>query len=217
MTKLKYLFVLLIAVGCTKKLSEKKKNELKDELSAMVVTDQIAANIPQGKYKDLSSEEWNNFKDSVFTSNKKRIDSIYKKYGYPGYEMVGESGSNHFWLMVQHSDKYPDFQKKVLKAMDVEVKKNNANPQNYAYLFDRVQVNAGKKQMFGTQVDYDVQTTGRAKPKNGLIDSSNVDKIRKEYMLESLKGYLNMMTQMHYEMNKKNYQDKGIMQANLYE
>jgi hypothetical protein len=217
MTKLKYLFVLLIAVGCTKKLSEQKKNELKDELLAMVTVDQIAANIPQGKYKDLSNEQWKNFKDSVYTSHKKRIEYIYKKYGYPGYEMVGESASNHFWLMVQHSDKYPDFQKKVLKAMDKEVKKNNANPQNYAYLFDRVQVNAGKKQMFGTQVGYDVQTTGQAKPKNGLIDSANVDKIRKDYKLDPLKGYLNMMTQMHYEMNKKSYQEKGIMEAKLYE
>ncbi len=216
MTKLKYLCVLLISIGCTKKISETKRSELKDELLRMVTIDQIAANIPQGQYKDLSNEEWNSFKDSVFTSNKKRIEKIYKKYGYPGYSMVEESGSDHFWLMVQHSDKYPRFQKKVLKAMDVEVKKSNANPQNYAYLFDRVQVNAGKKQMFGTQVDYAVQTTGRAKPKNGLIDSVNVDKIRKEYMLGPLKDYLNLMTQMHYEMNKKNYQDKGIMKPDLY-
>lgn len=216
MTKLKYLCVLLISIGCTKKISETKRNELKDELLRMVTIDQIAANIPQGQYKDLSTEEWNRFKDSVFTSNKKRIEKIYKKYGYPGYSMVEESGSNHFWLMVQHSDNYPRFQKKVLKAMDVEVKKNNSNPQNYAYLFDRVQVNAGKKQMFGTQVDYAVQTAGRAKPKNGLIDSVNVDKIRKEYMLGPLKDYLNLMTQMHYEMNKKNYENKGVMKPDLY-
>lgn len=100
--------------------------------------------------------------------------------------------------------------------MDTEVKKGNANPENYAYLFDRVQVNAGKKQMFGTQVDYEVDRTGRAKPKNGLIDSVNVDKWRVNYKLEPLKDYLNMITEMHYEMNKKHYQAKGIMKADLY-
>lgn len=216
MIKLKYLFVFLILAGCTPELSERKKNELKKELLTMVTADQIAANIPQGKFKDLSKEEWNNFKDSVFTSNTQRIKKIFRKYGFPGYDKVGESGSNHFWLMVQHADKYPDFQKKILKRMDIEVKKGNANPRNYAYLFDRVQVNAGKKQMFGTQVDYEVKGSGRAIPKNGLIDSVNVDKLRLNYKLEPLKDYLNMMTEMHYEMNKKHYQAMGIMKADLY-
>lgn len=216
MSKLKYLFVFLMVAGCTQKLSERKKNELQKELLTRVAADQIAANMPQGKFKDLSKEEWNNFKDSVFTANTQRMQKIFRKYGFPGYDMVGESGSNHFWLMVQHADKYPDFQKRVLKRMDIEVKKGNAHPQNYAYLFDRVQVNAGKKQMFGTQVDYEVDRTGRAKPKNGLIDPVNVDKLRVNYKLEPLKDYLNMMTEMHYEMNKKRYQDMGIMKADLY-
>lgn len=88
--------------------------------------------------------------------------------------------------------------------MDKNVKKGNANPNNYAYLYDRVRVNAGKKQLFGTQVTYEVQTTGRAIPKFGLIDSANVENLRKEYSLGSLKDYLNLMTTSHYEMNKEN-------------
>lgn len=38
----------------------------------MVEVDQIAANIPQGKYKQLSLEAWNAFKDSVFTTHQIR-------------------------------------------------------------------------------------------------------------------------------------------------
>jgi len=36
----------------------------------MAEIDQIAANMPQGKYKDWPAPVWNNFKDSVFTTHK---------------------------------------------------------------------------------------------------------------------------------------------------
>lgn len=65
--------------------------------------------------------------------------------------------------------------------MDKEVRKNSANPNNYAYLYDRVKINSGQKQKFDTQVDYKVETTGRAFPKIGLIDSIKVDKLREQY------------------------------------
>lgn len=207
--------VLLLA-SCATRLTDNKKTALKNELAEMVKTDQVAAFIPQGKYKEYTPEQWERFKDSVFSAHQQRIAAIFRQYGFPGFNMVGKDGSNHFWLLVQHCDKFPEFQTSVLKAMEKEVKKQNANPNNYAYLYDRVQANAGKKQLFGTQVTYLVNTTGRAIPKIGLIDSVNVDKIRKEYTLPPLKDYLNQMTEMHYEMNKKIYQEKGVMKPDLY-
>ena len=100
--------------------------------------------------------------------------------------------------------------------MDREVKRGNANPNNYAYLYDRVKVNAGEKQLFGTQVTYEVETTGRAIPQIGLADSASVDKLRKDYNLEPLRNYLNQMSTMHYEMNKEHYQKMGITKPTLY-
>ena len=211
-----FLFVSAILVGCAAKLTADQQGQLKKQLENMVTVDQIAANIPKGKYKELPREEWQKFKDSVFTSNKAQVEIMFNKYGFPGFDKVGKEGSQHFWLLVQHCDQYPEFQKKVLKSMDKEVKKHNANPNNYAYLYDRVKVNAGEKQLFGTQVTYEVETTGRAIPKIGLADSANVDQLRKDYGLDSLKNYLNMMTTMHYEMNKENYQKKGIKSPQLY-
>ncbi|WP_426092397.1 hypothetical protein [Flavobacterium sp. DSR3-2] len=90
----------------------------------------------------------------------------------------------------------------------------NANPDNYAYPLDRVNANGGEKQNFGTQVDY--RLNGQAKPKNGLIDSLNVDKRRNEYGLKPLKDYLNQMTELHFEMNKEYFSKKGITKPNLY-
>ena len=208
--------IFSMLTSCTVLPTVNQRAVLKRELAEMVVTDQIAASMPQGEYKKLSNEEWKKFQDSVFISDKNRIKKMFRKHGFLGFDYVGQEGSTHFWLLVQHSDMDPDFQREVLRAMDKAVKKNNANPNNYALLFDRVQVNAGKKQKFGSQVTYDVNGTGRAFPKIGLIDSLNVDKLRVAYKLDSLHQYLNMMTSMHFEMNKERYLKLGIKEPYQY-
>lgn len=210
------VLISIILTSCAAKFTKSKKGQLQRQLKELVEIDQVANYIPQGKYKDLSEEQWHKFQDSVITNNKMKAEAMFNKYGFLGFDKVGKEGSTHFWLLVQHCDKYSEFQKKVLKAMDKEVKKGNANPNNYAYLYDRVKVNAGEKQSFGTQVTYATETTGRAIPKIGLVDSVNVDKLRKEYSLEPLKDYLNTMTTLHYEMNKEHYKRMGIIKPNLY-
>lgn len=202
------VLITVVFSGCSKKLTDVKKLDLKNKLAAIVKTDQIAA--------FRWEKQWDNFKDSVFTSHKVQVEKLFKKYGYLGFDKVGQDGSDNFWLIVQHCDKFPEFQKKVLIAMNKEVQNKNANPKNYAYLYDRLEVNAGNKQLFGTQVEYEVETSGRAFVKHGLTDSVNVDLHRKKYDLNPLKEYLNIMTKMHYEMNKARYQGMGIAKPVLY-
>lgn len=188
---------------------------LVDELSKMVETDQVAAYIPQGKHKDLSEEDWNTFKDSVFTTHEKRLQAMFNENGFIGYDLAGKEGSKNFWLMVQHSDHNPTFQTKVLEKMKVEIDNDNANPSNYGLLVDRVKVNTGKAQVYGTQVTYNFNT-GQAYPKT-LEDSINVNKRRKSIGLEPIERYLNEMTKMHFRMNKEGYlKDKGITEPKLY-
>lgn len=210
------VFFVFSACSSNKQLSESEKDQIKLDLLNMIKSDQIAAKSRQGVYKTFSTERWENFKDSVYTVHQNKLKDYYKKYGFLGIDKVGKEGATHFWLLVQHCDKFPEFQKQVLKDMEKEVKKNNANGNNFAYLFDRVQVNSNKKQRFGTQVTYESETTGRAYPKVGLLDSANVDKLRKEFGLSSLKKYLNDMTILHYEMNKESYNKMGINSPNLY-
>lgn len=127
---------------------------LADSLAAMVQTDQVAANIPMGKYKEYSRKAWEQFKDSVFSTHQVILERVFSQYGYPGYDLVGASGKHDYWLMVQHCDKTPGFQERILTAMKEEVKRNNAHASNYAYLTDRVRINTGRKQLYGTQVMY---------------------------------------------------------------
>lgn len=208
--------------GCKEKSSEKEEipekvefnQDLADELERMAEVDQIAAYIPQGIYKGMTSDQWNSFKDSVFTTHQKRLKEIFDKYGFVGFDLAGEEGSQNFWLMVQHSDHNPDFQKEVLANMKIQVEKENAKPSNYGLLVDRVNLNTGKPQIYGTQVDYNFDIA-QAFPKN-LADSGNVNERRKSIGLEPIEDYLNQMTLMNFEMNKQFYLDKGITEPKFY-
>jgi hypothetical protein len=214
--------IALLIFACNERKIQTEKPEpiiefnqaLADELKKMAEVDQIAAYIPQGKYKELSQAQWESFKDSVFRTHQKRLDEIFKKYGFPGYDLVGKEGSGNFWLMVQHSDHDPEFQQHVLEKMKIEVDKDNAEASTYGLLVDRVNLNTGQPQIYGTQVTYNTEIC-QAYPKN-LADSANVNERRKSIGLPPIEEYLNQMTQMHFDMNKENYLSRGIKAPKLY-
>ncbi len=221
-TLYKTLLISLLLLGCKEKPQEIKEptqkttfnQPLADELEQMAEIDQIAAYIPQGAYTQLSPEEWQAFKDSVFTTHQKRLKEIFDTHGFVGFDLAGEEGSQNFWLMVQHSDHNPVFQQEVLAKMKIAVENDNAIPSNYGLLVDRVHLNTGKPQVYGTQVDYNFEKA-QAFPKN-LADSANVNKRRAALGMEPLEDYLNDMSQSHYYMNQEFYKEKGIEGPTLY-
>lgn len=214
--------IVFLIIGCgqkTKSNDEIQKTVefdqvLADELKQMAEIDQIAAYIPQGMYKEWPTEKWSQFKDSVFVSNESRVQEIFNKHGFVGFDLAGKEGSGNFWLIVQHSDHNPDFQQSVLDKMKIEVEKQNADPSSYGLLVDRVNLNTGKQQVYGTQVDYNIET-GQAFPKN-LMDSLAVDERRKSIGFPPLAQYLDEMTEMHFEMNKAYFIENGIKEPKLY-
>lgn len=214
------LFVILLLILTRSSALEAQQaavtfnKALADSLNTWKDVDQIAANIPSGKYKELPTEAWQHYKDSVFGNHQSILENIFNRYGFPGYDLVGKDGSHHFWLMVQHCDKWPAFQEKVLTAMKQQVDKKNADPKDYAYLTDRVLLNTGRKQVYGTQVMYNVDSC-QALPRP-TQDSSMINQHRAAMGLESIEEYLNMMGTMHFEMNKASYKQKGILKPKLY-
>jgi len=216
------LIIGFLLIGCKNNSVEQIESEnivafnqdLADELKKMAEIDQIAAYIPQGEYKKMTSEQWNTFKDSVFTTHQKRLKQIFDKHGFVGFDLAGEEGSQNFWLMVQHSDHTPEFQNEVLSKMRIEVEKQNAKPSNYGLLVDRVKLNSGQAQVYGTQVDYNFDIA-QAFPKN-LADSANVNQRRKSIGLGPLEDYLNDMSKANFQMNKEFYLKKGITEPRLY-
>ena len=67
--------------------------------------------------------------------------------------------------------------------MEKAVHENNADPKSLAYLSDRIAVFEGKKQLYGTQFDWDEY--GELSP-NSFDDLNNVNERRKSIGLNTL-------------------------------
>lgn len=84
-------------------------------------------------------------------SNTERMKVIIDTYGWPNYSKVGKQASISAWGLVQHADLDPLFQIKCLPLLKSEVDKGESDPPTYAYLYDRVQIARGEKQLYATQ------------------------------------------------------------------
>ena len=62
--------------------------------------------------------------------------------------------SEHAWVLVQHGDDQVDLQKLALGRMEPYLETGGVLKRNYAYLWDRVAVNTGELQRYGTQPDW---------------------------------------------------------------
>ena len=129
------------------------------------------------------------------------LKDIFVQYGYPNYDVVGEKGSSDFWLLVQHQDKHPSFQDSVLVKMKTEVDSGKASARNYAYLVDRVKVNAGQPQVYGTQMELNSDMTSY-EPKQ-VVEPEKLNERRKSVGLDSIESYIQMMNERNHGTLKK--------------
>lgn len=148
------------------------------------------------KVNQLVRKEMETFKKNIPV-----LKEIIRKHGFPTYKLVGIEASKRFFVMVQHSDADIEFQKLCLKKAEKFVKTKQVSTENYAYLTDRVSINSGNPQVYGTQLDYD--TAGKAVAKN-VIDPINLNKRRASVGLGTIEDYLEMATKLHARQNKKN-------------
>jgi hypothetical protein len=124
-----------------------------------------------------------NKKDSL---NQVKIKAILNKYGWLGTDLIGVQGNETLFLVIQHSDIV--MQEKYLPMMRDAVKKGNAKASSLALLEDRVALRQSKRQIYGSQVSWNIITNEYyVLPLN---DPDNVDKRRAEVGLQSLSDYL---------------------------
>ena len=119
------------------------------------------------------------------------IKPLFDKYGYLGYDKVGDQSSHNFWLLVQHTDKHPDFQDSVLIKMKIEVDKGNSSIKDYSYLYDRVKINSGQLQLYGTQMTLD-SLKGSYIPKP-VFEPEKLNERRKRVGLSPIEDYIKIM------------------------
>ncbi|GAA4380632.1 hypothetical protein GCM10023088_44230 [Actinomadura verrucosospora] len=74
-----------------------------------------------------------------------------RRHGWPGVAAVGAEAAHAAWLLAQHADRRPHLQRMFLRALRGAVEAGDADRADLAYLEDRVRVNAGRPQLYGTQ------------------------------------------------------------------
>ena len=144
---------------------------------------------------------YEDLKTKTFIKHIPIIKKIVQENGYPSVEKVGKESSSNFFPLIQHCDKDIGFQSKMLPLIKKQVDKKLVEGWEYAYLYDRIQVNTGNEQLYGTQLMYDKDNN--AIPKK-LKDKENVNKRRQELGMGTLEKYLEKATETHKNMNEKN-------------
>lgn len=88
----------------------------------------------------------------VTVHNGDRLAEILDRHGWPTMSSVGAEAARRAWLVAQHADRQLDLQRKALTLVTQAVEAGEANPQHLAMLRDRVLVNEGRRQIYGTQI-----------------------------------------------------------------
>lgn len=121
--------------------------------------------------------------------NAAQLKKILRERGWPGKSLVGADGATAAFLIVQHADHDPAFQKEVLTLLREAYRSGEASGEHLALLTDRVLVAEGKPQRYGSQADI-VDGKIVVKP---VEDETNLDRRRAELGLPPMNEYIELM------------------------
>lgn len=146
---------------------------LRAELLHRAQQDQAARGIAEPEWEMVAS---------VDAENLAWLKEVIADVGWPGRSMVGEDGAHAAWLLAQHADRDPAFQRRCLDLVTEAATCGEASPTELAYLTDRVLLAEGKSQEYGTQF---AGHEGRWVPRR-LCDPEHVDERRAAVGLTTL-------------------------------
>jgi hypothetical protein len=127
-------------------------------------------------------------KHDVLAAGAARLKVIVKTQGWPTISQVGKDGAQAAWLLAQHADFDVPFQKEALSHMENLFPRGEVNPDNLAYMRDRVAIADGKKQTYGTQG----KCNGATWEPFPIDNPSRVDALRVPMTLDPISDYVAM-------------------------
>lgn len=114
-----------------------------------------------------------------------RVSAIIDSAGWLGEAEVGRKANQALFLVIQHADRYKTVQARYLPVMREAVAEGKARPDELAMLEDRVRVNAGQAQLYGSQIGWKDN-----KPfMQPIADEAQVNERRAAVGLEPLEKY----------------------------
>ncbi|MEU6171713.1 DUF6624 domain-containing protein [Streptantibioticus parmotrematis] len=86
------------------------------------------------------------------TRHADRLAEIMDAHGWPTAERFGADAARAAWLIAQHADRQLDVQRRALRLMEQAAAQGDVSARELAFLRDRVLVNEGREQIYGTQI-----------------------------------------------------------------
>jgi len=121
-------------------------------------------------------------------SNTAWLKGVIDHSGFPTPEQVGKQGVNDAWLLVQHAEADPGFQSRVLAMLEPCVHDGTIRASDYAMLDDRVRINQGKPQRYGSQFAGDAAKPGEMHL-SPVEDPAHLDERRARMGLMPMRDY----------------------------
>jgi hypothetical protein len=119
-------------------------------------------------------------------ANTQRMKVLLQMRDWFDDDKDGEGAESNGWLIVQHSDLDPDFQRDVLRRLEPLLPRGRVRPSDYALLWDRVAVKDNRLQRYGTQL---VCKDGKFVAQVGVEDPESLDERRKAMGLGPWREY----------------------------
>lgn len=135
--------------------------------------------------RDKRTVEIRQMMKRIDSKNALRVQQIIDLYGWLGSDELGEEANETLFLCIQHADDLI-IQTKYLPILKKAMEEGNADGWQYAFLTDRIKMNRGEKQVYGTQT---LRMNGKQFPVP-IENPDKVDTLRKEIGLEPMKEYM---------------------------
>lgn len=118
-------------------------------------------------------------------ANTEKVKAIIAQHGWVGPDQVGRRASQTLFLVIQHADE--ETRRQFLPLLREAVKNKKAQPSDLALMEDRAAIEAGGKQIYGSQIMIVGAGSAKLQP---LEDPDNVDRRRASVGLGPLADYL---------------------------
>ena len=111
--------------------------------------------------------------DNIQKRNLLVVENIISKYGWLSSKIIGSKANTALFLVIQHADN--NIMEKYNVIIQEAFKKGNIDNNSYAMFQDRLLLNKGKKQIYGTQFIFD-----ESKKRYVLDSSISIEEINKQ-------------------------------------
>lgn len=127
------------------------------------------------------------------SANSRRLRKLVEKHGWPRSSDIGREAAQAALLIVQHTP-FEDWQRSMLPLVERAVAAGDLAGQDYAMLYDRVQMKLDRPQRYGTQLS----STGDGGLRlYSLENPAAVDSLRAELSMPPLEEYLQMIEEVY--------------------